>query len=452
MLAADGRVVVGERIAGGGRRILAIDPRTHVFSELTRFAAPPARTFHTLKLAGSGGIVTATLDTLQDVSGSDAEHATPTLLSSRAFQLLPALAPLATCDPARLDFPKRIRAAGGDGFVALAGDDCGAVDAAHIRLPNATHTIAVQTPGTQFSPTDISDLRAAGQFASWTETRLDASGPKAILTAIRATTAEVLLRAPTVRRYGLGADGTIVADFGACAMRIVTLAPLAQRDVQLPAGHCPGFFGDIAVAGGRVIYPVGGGYAVSDLHGAAHLVADLAADSVGTTPVAFDGRTLIGVRRRCHDELLLAVDTTTVAGAPLPLAAPPSLATCPVRRHGSGRVRVAPDRRVSIRLRCPAGCRGTLRLVQQRRGRRERIIGSADVARPDGASFVVRPRIARYARALAGCSGGLRAVAQFHRPNDGTTGIGAYRILSRSSCRRSGGPVFAAPRPWPREW
>ena len=450
VLAADGRVVIGERLAGGARRILAIHPN-HVFNEIARFP-PPAdpQTFHVLRLAGSGGIVTATLDTYHDVTDSEAEQATPTLLSSRAYMVLPTLAPLATCDPVRPDFPESIRAAGGDAFAALAGDDCGATAAVRLRNPNATLTVPAETANA-FPPTSISDLRAAGPFATWTEIRLD-NGPKATFTAVRGATGEVLLRTPGVSRYGLGSDGTIVtADSGACTMRVVSLAPLAQRTVPLPAGMCPGFFGQIAIAGGRVVYPVLGSYAVADLQGAAHLIGDLPVATGAPGPIAFDGRTLYGVRALCYEELLLAVDTTVPAAAPLPSTPPPSLLTCPMRRAGSGRVRVATDHRVSIHVRCPSGCRGTLRLVQQRRGRRERRIGSVDFVSGAG-SFVLRPRVARYARALAGCSGGLRAVAQVHRTNDGTTGLGAYRILSRTACRHAGGPAFAAPQPWPREW
>ncbi|MEY2515157.1 MAG: hypothetical protein QOJ89_2515 [bacterium] len=451
VLAADGRVVIGERLAGGARRILAIDPRNHAFDELARFPAPAdPHVFDELTLAGSGGVVTATLDTLHDVTGSDAEGATPSLLSSRAYTVLPAFAALATCDPVRADFPSRIHAAGGDAFAALAADDCGVTAAVHLRNAGGTVTVPAETPSS-FPPTDIDDLRAAGPFATWTERRLDSSGPQATFRAVRAATGSVLLRTPGVTRYGLGADGTIVTSDG-CALRIVTLAPLAQRTAALRAGLCPGFFGAIAVAGGRVLYPVDGSYAVTDLRGAAHLVGEIGAQPVGPATVAFDGRMLYGVRARCHDELLLAVDTTVATAGSPALAVPPSLQSCPVRRAGTGHVRVKPDGHVRIRVRCPAGCRGTLRLVQQRRGRRERRIASVDFVSPGGSPFVLRPRIARYARALAGCKGGLRAVAEVHRPNDGTTGLGAYRIRSRSSCRRSGGPAFATPRPWPRAW
>ena len=110
---------------------------------------------------------------------------------------------------------------------------------------------------------------------------------------------------------------------------------------------------------------------------------------------------------------------------------------------------------MNIQLRCPAGCRGTLRLVQQRRGGHERRIASMDHASRPG-TFVVRPRIAAYARALAGCSGGLRVNAVLFPAADDRTvaatgkGLGAYRISSRSRCRRTGGPAFRAPAPGPR--
>jgi hypothetical protein len=104
---------------------------------------------------------------------------------------------------------------------------------------------------------------------------------------------------------------------------------------------------------------------------------------------------------------------------------------------------------VAIRVRCPIGCQGILRLVEQRRGGRERLVGSVEfVSR--GGTLVLRPRIARYARALAGCPGGLRVAAVVHRNGDGTKGLGPYRLISRGRCRRTGGPAFAPPRPWPR--
>jgi hypothetical protein len=432
-------------MSDGAQRILAIDPRTHAFDELRRFP-PPAdpQTSQTLTLAGSGGVVTATLDLSHDVTDETAEQATPTLMASRAFTVLPAPAALASCDPVNASFPSPIRAAGGDDFVALAADDCGSASAVHLRLAGGTHTIPAET-GRPFPPPEVFDLRAAGPYAAWTEHRFD-NGPQGSFVAVDAATGDVLLRSPLVASYALGSDGTIVVpDPKGCAMRVVSLSPLAQRTAPLPAGLCPGYFGAVAVAGGRVVYPVVGSYGVSDLHGAAHLVSDLPVEIL-PAPIAFDGHTLFGVRRRCQDELLLAVDTDVAAGAALPSAPPPSLATCPVRRAGSSRVRVAADGRVSIRVSCPNGCRGTLRLVEQRRGRRERRIASADFV--SGArTFVVRPRVARYARALAGCRGGLRAVAQVHRPGDATKGLGAYRILSHSSCRRTGGPAFATPRP-----
>lgn len=269
VLAADGRVVIAERIAGA-QRILAIDPRTHVVDELARFASRTGpRTYHELRLAGSGGIVTATLDTWQSPS-----------------------------------------------------------------------------------PDDTSEQASS----------------QASIVAARASTGEVLLRAPSVAGYELGSDGILAsADRGDCSIRVVSLEPLAQRRVGLPNGLCPGILGNVAaVAGGRVVYSVLPGYGVTDLQGAAHLVGELPVQLLTQTQVAFDGRTLFGVRRRCHDELLLAVDATVPASAPVAQSLPPSLATCPVRRAGPGRLRVTAGRRVRVRVRCSAGCQGTLRLVEQR--------------------------------------------------------------------------------------
>jgi len=445
VLSSDGRVLIGERTAGGGRRIVAFGLHDPTFSTVATFP-PPAdpQTFYVLKLSGGGGAVTATLDLFHSVTDTTAEQATPSLMASRAFVVLPAFAPLATCDPVRMDFPAPVQAAAGEGFLALAADDCRNSAAVHLTTPSRSFTIAAQA-GSGPTPPDIADLRAAGPFATWIEHRLDSDGPKASLLAVRGATGEVLLRAPVPGRYGLGSDGTIaLAERGTCVLRLVSLAPLAQRTTQLPAGLCPGFFGEVAVAGGLVVYPVLGSYAVADVQGAAHTVSELPVDPIRSTPLAFDGRTLLGVRHDCDGDRLLAVDATVAGGGPLPLVPPPSSQACPVRRAGPSRLRIAPDGRVRIRVYCSAGCRGTLRLVEQRRGGRERLIGRADYVLAPGARRIVPVRIAHYARALAGCRGGLRAVAQVRRPGDRAKGLGAYRIVSSSRCRRTGGPAFKA--------
>jgi hypothetical protein len=77
-LARDGRVVIGERRQGdgaprgsGARRVLGIDPRTHAFRELAAFSAPSGQRSgdarRVLSLAGTGGIVTASLDTILEL-------------------------------------------------------------------------------------------------------------------------------------------------------------------------------------------------------------------------------------------------------------------------------------------------------------------------------------------------------------------------------------------------
>ena len=124
-----------------------------------------------------------------------------------------------------------------------------------------------------------------------------------------------------------------------------------------------------------------------------------------------------------------------------------------MRRVGPSTLRVSSDGRVRIAVRCSAGCRGTLRLVEQRRGLRERRVG--EVAYAGIGSLVLRPRIARYARALAGCRGGLKVRAVLHvtgrEPTAGYgQGFGVYRIASRSHCRRGGGPAFTPRRRGPR--
>jgi hypothetical protein len=159
--------------------------------------------------------------------------------------------------------------------------------------------------------------------------------------------------------------------------------------------------------------------------------------------VAFDGRTAFVVREDCAADWLLAVNADLVADGP-------TQRPCTIKRENTGsRLRVARDRSVRVDLRCAAGCRGELRLVEQRRGRRERLVGSvAFVGDPGRVS--VRPQIARWARARAGCRGGLRVAAVLFPHGAPRRGLGYYRIVSRSRCRRTGGPAFRAPSPAPR--
>lgn len=468
-LASDGRVIIGERRGEGALRILAIDPRTHAAAVVGAFPAIAAGTFPVLKLSGTGGIVTASLDTFDQVGVTDAEQPQPIARDAHTWTILPSLAPLASCAPAASAFP-RLDAAGGDDFVATVGDDCGAnTSAVKIRTVNGVLTIPVQrgpADGT-FAP-QISNLRASGPMVAWLETRLASVGSPLTISAVvaRGKTGEVLLRAAlgTVLNLGmgLGSDGTVAVNVSItpCVMGVVSPAAPVLRTIALPPSLCANLGGEsrgqgaIAVAGGQIVYATYSGYAVVDLHGAAHALADARLRPGRTAPVAFDGRTVFAVRSDCDADRLLAVDAGVRAtSAPADTTADP----CPLRRSGPGRLRIARDGRVTIALRCTNGCRGTLRLVQQRRGGRERLVGEADygsAANP----VLVRPRIARYARALAGCSGGLRLVARLHPVGDDQTsagagrgkGLGAYRIGSRARCRHSGGPPFTAPQPGPR--
>jgi hypothetical protein len=128
-----------------------------------------------------------------------------------------------------------------------------------------------------------------------------------------------------------------------------------------------------------------------------------------------------------------------------------------VRRAGPGRLRVGRDGRARIGLRCAAGCRGTLRLVEQRSRRRERLAGRGDYVTASG-TVVVRVGLSRWARDRAGCSGGVRVAAITHPvgPDHVSAtagrgkGLGVYRLVSRARCRRTPGPAFTAPRPGPR--
>ncbi len=464
-LASDGRVVVGERRGDGALRISAIDPRTRARTDLASFGPlGDAGTYPELAITGSGAIVTATLDIYRQVGDTDAEQAQPTPLSTRLMTLLPSFVALGSCAPLQTAFAQ-LDAAGGDGLVATVGDECGTSRrAVRIRTASGTLTVPVTSgTGDASFPPDISGLRATGPVLTWVETRLDTGSPlKRTLVVARAATGQILLRAPADGSLlALGADGTaVLSAFPACALRVVSPASPAQRLLTLPAGLCPApgdtarGQGAVALAGGRVAYATGGGYAVTDPGGGAHPLAEARIRGLTPSPVAFDGSTVYVTRVDCDADRLLAVDVA-VAGPPL---RPAPAATCPVRRSGPGRLRVGRDGRVSIGLRCAEGCRGTLRLVEQRRGRRERLAGRGEYLTSAGQKVVVRVGLARWARARAGCDGGLRVAAITHpvgpdhvsvRAGRGK-GLGAYRLVSKARCRRSGGPAFTAPRPGPR--
>lgn len=466
-LASDGRVVVGELRGNGALRVLAVDPATRAVTTLQTFApVSDPLTYNALVVSGSGGIVTATLRRWREATGvqSGPEQDIPVATSSRSMTLLPALATLFAC-PKRSPFSEP-DAAGGDGFVATIGSEC-ATTSASVTIRSAAGTLTIPalpaTPVAGDPPTpNIRLLRAAGPFVAWTEEHRPVPGgvvARSIVVA-RGATGQILLRTPIPSypyQLGVGVDGTVAFGTTFCTIGVVSPAEPVLRAFKPPQDLCDSSRSDrsLAVAGGRVVYGALTGYAISDLRDVTRPLAD--ARSRGQTvnsPVAFDGRTVFVVRRDCDADRLLAVDADAAAG-PLPALANAPGGTCPLRRSGSGRVRVARDGRVRIALRCAKGCRGTLRLVQERRGGRQRLIGEAAYSHGPG-TLAVRPRIAGYARALAGCSGGLRANAVVFVSDTSTTprsservSLGAYRIASSARCRR-GGPAFTVARRGPR--
>jgi hypothetical protein len=462
-LASDGRVVVGERRGNGALAVLAIDPSTTARTELTAFAplADPT-TFSKLAIAGTGGIVTATRAIL------DSRSQFPFDVSAQA--VLPAVAPLVACSgPPRIG--PNLEAAGGDGFVATLRADCGAAaPVVRIRTANGTSSIPL-TPVAgerRFGPA-MFGLRAAGPMVGWIETHYPGGMPASSAVVARAATGQVLLRVPIDAVFvfwTLGADGTVVFVPGGCAMSVASPAAPATRTFTLPAQLCPAIGPEtspLSIAGGRVVYAASrstiastDSFAVTDLQGGAHALSESSTGPAGAlSQTAFDGRTAYVVRIDCDADRLLAIDAD--ATAPLPPATRSTAERCPVRRAGSALLRVAPDGRVRVALRCPHGCRGTLRLVEQRRGRRERPVGQVRYVTGAGTT-VARPQIAPYARALAGCGGGLRVAAILHpiggRNGPATSdlghGFGTFRIVSRSRCRHTRGPSFTKRQRGPR--
>jgi hypothetical protein len=456
-LAADGRVILGEHRGDGALRILAIDPRSKAKTQIARFAplADPLG-LSLLHLTGTGGVVAGTLDTAHYATGPGTIAGSWKPLYTRTLTLLPSFALVSACP--QLPNGLQALAAGGDGFVATVGGGC-ATDRSAVSFRTATGSFGVPAlPEAGDRPDiapDVIALAADGPMAAWVELRVPVSGqgPSLEVVLLDVDTQQLLLRIPLggfVYGIGLGADGTIaLPDITTCSIRVLSPAAPAIRAVPLPAGLCPQALLSIGVAGDRVVYQADGGYAVSDLQGDAHWLADGAGSG---SPIAFDGTTAYVLRKDCDADHLLAIDVDA-AGAPPPHPAH-ALSTCRVRRSGASQLRISASGHLKLGLRCPAGCRGTLRLVQQRGGHLERLAGSADYAQSAG-TRALAATVAPFARALAGCAGGMHVRAVLYPAADEDVvskrrTLGSYVLSSRSRCRRSGGPPFAAPLPAPR--
>jgi len=462
-LAADGRVVVGERRGNGALRVQAIDPRTRVITTVASLGplADP-KTFPELSLAGTGGIVTASLNRYGQ-SQNELAQPVPPLLAQRTATILPTFAQIASCGggSALASIPT-LDAAAGDSFIASVGEE-GAGRSPVVRLRSAGATIAVPAvpgPAGTLEP-QIFGLRATGPMVAWSESVRSASGPSTTTTIVvaRGATGEVLLRGPKPFGAGLalGADGTVVttADAVGCNLAVLSAALPAGRVQPLPPGLCATGLGS-AIVGGRMVYRSGQGFAITDLQGNAHALDPEAREpSTKIAPIAFDGRTAYVVRSDCTADRLLAVDTYAVGPPPPPLTSSVE-EFCPVKRSGSSRLRVRSDGRARFVLSCRDGCHGRLRIVQQR-GRLARLVGKADYSVGPG-RVVVKPKIAKFARALAGCKGGVRVIAlsqpagtdDYKQAGEGTgIRVSPYRLSSNSRCRRSG-PKFTTPKEGPR--
>ena len=459
-LAADGRLVVGERHGGGDIAAVVIDPAgARAPQTLAVFAAAPAGSLTSVTLTGTGGVVGVQRDAR--VFGDPRIGGTE-LRSSQGRTLLPS-AVLGAC-PHPFPFSPGFAVAGGGGFAATLGEDCGAVGGP-IRVHGLGGVVTLPAaPGGQTSL-----LRAAGRYVAWAEVTPGPPIAYAVVLA-DALTGTVLLRIPTAGHLGaddlaVGADGTLAwiaeARFPGCAgvLFAASVAQPAARELSGPQTPCPfgagshSGHGAIAIAGGRVVYPSSPAFAVTDGSGTGNLVADLPALNGAAGPIAFDGRTLYGVRNDCDADRLLAADVTAGGPAPTAVTAPDG-PDCPAARTGSAHLRLDRTHAVRVTLACPAGCRGTLRLVQQR-GARERVAGQREVGGRGALS--VRVQLAPYAAGLAACAGGLRVRATLYRDalplparNPRTAlALGVLRVRSTGRCRHGAGPGFERRVPMP---
>jgi hypothetical protein len=281
----------------------------------------------------------------------------------------------------------------------------------------------------------------------------------------RASTGAVLLRAAVggygVQGLGVGDDGTVAWISASAAtgcqgtLYAISIArpeprALTGAGTPCPFGSYPGDDADIVdVVGERVVYPSTSGWAISDGGGGARVVAGIPTGDGGTGQIAFDGRTLYGVTRDCDAERLLAVDVDEPGSAPRGAARPAFPQPCPVALEGSARLRVGTPRTATVRLRCPIGCHGALRLIQQH-GVMERVAGSADVL--GRGTITARVPLARYAAGLAACGNGLRVRAAFFQQPVRTAyaprvrhPVSVLRLRAAGPCRRRPAPPFAPP-------
>ena len=385
VLSSDGRIVLAQRLGSGNVPAEVIDPTgARAPQTLATFPAPrTAGWFTKLVLTGTGGVVGARVDVR---SFAEPKIGGTELRSSQGRTLLPS-AVLGACS-GKYPYATGVQVAGGDGFVATLGEDCAAGGGAiRVRGPGGVRTLPT-APGAQ-----TTHLRAAGQYVAWGEATLGPPSAYAVVLA-RATTGEVLMRTPApgfgADDIGLASDGTIawVAQTGprGCTSTLfaASAAVPAPRPVSGPGTPCPfganpsAAHGAIAVAGGRVVYPAGSAYAILDGSATGHTIGELPVGGATPGPIAFDGRTLYGMRGDCDGVDLLAVDVS-VPGTP-PAAIAPDGPACPAGLRGSTRRRLDPGTHsLTIPLSCPAGCHGTLRLVQQRR-LRERGAGRVEIS------------------------------------------------------------------------
>jgi hypothetical protein len=453
VLSSDGRIVLGERQGSGNVPAEVIDPTgARAPQTLATFPAPRvAGWFTQLTLTGTGGVVGVRADVR---SFAEPKIGGTELRSSEGRTLLPS-AVLGACT-GLYPYATGVQVAGGDGFAATLGEDCAAVGGAiRIHGPGGVRTLPT-APGAQ-----TSHLRAAGPYVAWGEVAYGPPFAYAVVLA-RATTGEVLMRAPVpgfgADDIGLGSDGTVawVAQTGlrGCTSTLfaASAAVPAPHPVTGPNTPCPfganasALHGAIAVAGGRVVYPASSTYATLDGSGTGHTIGELPVGGATPGPIAFDGRTLYGVRSDCDGDHLLAVDVS-VPGTP-PAAIAPDGPICPATLRGSTRRRLDPrTHNLTVPLSCPAGCHGTLRLVQPRR-LRERVAGRIEVS--GRGAFVARLQPARFVTALAACGSGVRLRATLYRDHLSAVTeyprtalqLGVLRVRVSGRCRHVAAPAF----------
>ncbi|HWV85192.1 MAG TPA: hypothetical protein VNZ62_07070 [Capillimicrobium sp.] len=394
-LLAGGDVVWGERVAGGGARVVAQPVAGGARRVL---AAHRARSATALGLSAGGGRVGWTLAG----DGGSQQLAVP--LGGGA----PAA--LAACGAGAVPGGVAL----GDGFALLRG--CAARTGAGLAASPAPVTLDGVRVGTTLPPAAGGGIAAAGPFAAWREP----GGAVTVLDRAAATAAAPVATGPA---WTIDEAGTVVSVAAAVGRTSIAVTP-RDGPTTVVASEAGGVLG-LTAAGGAIAYATprpGGEQEIVALRGGVRTVVARGwpAGSAGAI-VATDGTRVAWAAARCGG---IRIAVATIGERPLDQRVRP----CPMTIGAHGGLR---RRAVTLRVTCdvlvpPASCTGALRV----RARGATIAAGTVRAGRGGA---VRLPLTAAGRRLARRAGALTATVRAARI------AGGRRIASTARVRLARG-------------